>query len=90
MKIYRHKKRGTLYVLIGFGKMQAKNWEERDNTAHPRDGDDSHRSVDMREVAIYQSLDAEGSRWVRPRKDFEDGRFEEVKPTRDDADSERN
>lgn len=68
--IYRHKKRGTEYMLIGFGKMQAKNW-------HDKEWPSDHISVDMREVAIYRSVD-DGSLWVRPREEFEDGRFEKV------------
>jgi len=64
---HRHKKRGTEYVLIGFGKMQAENWVDLNN--------DSEHKVDMREVAIYRSVD-DGSLWARPREDFEDGRFE--------------
>jgi hypothetical protein len=57
---HRHKKRGTEYVLIGIGKMHSKKW-------YP---------VDMREVAIYRSATDPTEIWVRPREEFEDGRFE--------------
>lgn len=65
---HRHKKCGSEYVLLGIGKMQSEDWidETRDTF------DDS---VDMRDVAIYRSVD-NGHLWVRPREEFEDGRFE--------------
>ena len=73
MKRYRHKKRGTEYELLGFGKMQAQDWFE----ATP-DGYDVGWSVDMLPVAIYRSVTEPTEIWVRPREEFEDGRFEEL------------
>ena len=64
---HRHKMRGSEYVLLGIGKMQSENWYEFDG--HP-----ARPKVDMREVAVYRGSD--GALWVRPREEFEDGRFE--------------
>jgi len=78
MKIYRHKKRGTEYELIGFGKMQAEDWRDLSEDQELVEGEPVGASVDMREVAIYRSVDDTSELWVRPREEFEDGRFEET------------
>lgn len=81
--LYRHKKRGTTYRLLGIGKMQATNWfKEQWQHADPQSDNPPLRtldSVDMAEVTIYQST-TDGSLWVRPKDEFEDGRFKKASP----------
>jgi hypothetical protein len=74
---HRHKKRGTEYVLLGYGKMQADGWFEVSADVGP--GPCQHmETVDMAEVAVYRSAADPNEIWVRPREEFEDGRFEEI------------
>lgn len=70
---HRHKKRGTEYVLIGIGKMQAERWRAMQAV----EDIGFLTPVDMREVAIYRDT-KDDSLWARPREEFEDGRFESL------------
>lgn len=72
MTIYKHVKRGTEYELIGIGKMQAEGWLI---TSTINWESTSARNVDMQEVAVYRSVTDPTEIWVRPRGEFEDGRF---------------
>lgn len=72
---HRHKKRRTEYVLLFYGRMQAADWFDHGGSS--RQG--GYPGVGMREVAIYRSATDPTEIWVRPREEFEDGRFEVLK-----------
>lgn len=70
LQVYRHKRRGTYYELLSIGKMQCGPW-------YIHEGEGAYTNCDGQEVAVYRSLD-DGKLWVRPRAEFEDGRFDFV------------
>jgi hypothetical protein len=63
---HRHVKRGTLYEVVGYGLAQT-----------------TDVIIDDEHVVIYRSVggDRDGSLWIRPTTEFEDGRFEKLEPT---------
>ena len=71
---HRHKKRGSEYMLLGIGKMQTSYWHDFLGGLP-----ECAELADMREVTIYRGKD--GQLWVRPREEFEDGRFEPLPST---------
>ncbi len=73
---HRHIKRGSEYTLVGIGKMQSDHWVDGATIKPVSAGGQltiAASQIDMREVAIYRGKD--GDLWVRPREEFDDGRF---------------
>lgn len=75
-EVYEHHRNHNKYQLIGFAKMQSSHWEDTE-FAFDEGGYIGGSPVDMREVAVYVSIN-DGSLWVRPKEEFEDGRFKKV------------
>lgn len=95
---HRHKKRGTEYVLIGYGTFvsldDAKDmqdlrvaevapgvWHVRFAFQLPAKSEWARAQCETRiengdVLAIYRSATDPTEIWVRPREEFEDGRFE--------------
>lgn len=67
-----HHERGGDYILIGTGTVQSGDWLRPRGDTDGWEGGDLV-SVDNQPVAIYVASD--GSLWVRPTHEFEDGRF---------------
>lgn len=61
---YRHKKRGTVYEVVGTAELQVAEFINM-----PDEGD---------HLAIYRGED--GKLWARPYNEFHDGRFEPLPP----------
>lgn len=71
---HRHLKSGGLYRFVAFGKMQAEHWFDTDQA------DNAFvcgKSVDMRDVVIYQKM-KDHTVWARPVEEFQ-ARFRQIK-----------
>lgn len=73
-RTFRHKKSGREYQIVGVGCMQAKDWGTLTGPY------DVFVGVDMEEVVIYKDV-KDNHLWVRPYKEFFDGRFEPIDPS---------
>lgn len=81
---HQHVKRGENVRLVANGRMQAENWRERGwNDVYQTETFST--LVDMQEVAIYRADD--GSWWVRPKPEFNDGRFIDLRKPKTPAGS---
>jgi hypothetical protein len=79
---HRHKKSGGKYELLGFAKMQTAWWYQVHGPGTKDEWGNiypDYTPVDMREVAVYRSVTDPTEIWVRPREEFEDGRFEDLR-----------
>lgn len=74
--LYRHKKRGTVYEIVAFGKLQASDLFKQGYDHVWRTY--NYRQVDMTDVVIYRNIEDKDEVWVRPKSEFYDGRFEAV------------
>lgn len=76
---HRHKQTGTEYVLVGMGRMRAKNWFDAKALATKLMSDEPSseelETIDLRKVVILRP--SFGDHEVYPREEFEE-LFEEI------------
>jgi hypothetical protein len=75
--LYRHKKRGTVYEIVSFGKFQASDLFLKGYNIFYQI--ETYKTVDMIEVVVYRNINDQEEVWVRPKTEFFDGRFENIK-----------
>lgn len=77
-ELWRHKKSGGIYEVLHRGRMQTSEWRMPWEYTNPK-GEvmvDENFTADNEPVIVYRAED--GTIWVRPTKEFRDGRFERI------------
>jgi len=76
VKHFRHRKRGTKYHLMGRARMQIDSEAFIDHFSR-NDALTIAAILERKAFVVYRGLE-DDQLWIRPEKDFFDGRFEEV------------
>lgn len=80
---HTHVKSKRDYIVQFDGKIQSEYWIDLQSYWHLDDseyisiGSLKSKRVDMREVRVYEAI-IDQSHWVRPKEEFNDGRFKEI------------
>lgn len=73
---HTHLKRGSSYHYFGTGTFQTDSWVYPHQYVDMGEAEEDMLSCDMQQVAVY--LEADGTIWVRPVGEFNDGRFAKI------------
>lgn len=76
MPTHTHLKRGSSYSYFGTGTFQTDSWVYPHRYVDMGEDEEDMLSCDMQQVAVY--LEADGTIWVRPVGEFNDGRFAKI------------
>jgi hypothetical protein len=77
MRRFKHKKRGTTYEMLGLAKMQISADTLYGYENDRRDAGRMTNNLETMSFVVYRSLH-DDTLWVRPEREFFDGRFQEI------------